>query len=109
MTAFSVERNRNGDSVRVVVAGELDMHTGPRVDDELRRAQDDADAGVILDLTAVTFFDSTGLQIVLDADVRARDGGGELRLVVAADGEPLRVLRLAEVTDRLSLEEAPAG
>ena len=108
MTAFNVERNHNGDAVRVVVAGELDMDTGPRLDEELRRAQSDGHTRVVLDLTNVTFFDSTGLQIVLDADVRAREDGHELVVVVAGDGEPLRVLRLAEVTDRLKIEETGA-
>ncbi|HEX8105175.1 MAG TPA: STAS domain-containing protein [Solirubrobacteraceae bacterium] len=105
MTAFTVERNPNGDAMRVVVSGELDMATGPRLEEELRRAQAGGHREVVLDLTGVTFFDSTGLQVVLDAEVRAREGGQELLIVVAADGEPLRVLRLAEVTDRLRISE----
>lgn len=105
MTAFGVERNHNGDEVRLAVAGELDMATGPRLDEELRRAQADGHRRVVLDMVNVTFFDSTGLQVALDADVRARETGHELVIVVTPDSEPLRVLRLAEVTDRLNIEE----
>lgn len=108
MSAFSVERSLSGDCVRVVVAGELDMDTGARVDEELRRAQADGHRRVVLDLRGVTFFDSTGLQVVLDAEVRARENGQELVVAVTPDGEPLRVLRLAEVTDRLELDEPAA-
>ena len=59
---------------------------------------------LILDLREVTFFDSTGLQLVLDADVRAREEGRTL-IVLPGDGEPRRILELAEVADRLNLEE----
>ena len=59
---------------------------------------------LVLDLRDVTFFDSTGLQLVLDADVRAREEGRTF-IVALGDGEPRRVLELAEVADRLNLEE----
>ena len=81
------------------------METGPRAAEELRRAEDDRPPTLVLDLRAVTFFDSTGLQLVLDADVRAREEGREFVVALDADGEPRRVLELAEVADRLNLEE----
>jgi hypothetical protein len=51
----------------------------------------------------VSFFDSTGLQIVLDAEVRAREEGRSF-VVAPGDGEPRRILELAEVAERLTLE-----
>ena len=100
---FTVERRELQEEVRVLVRGELDVDTGPRVEEELRRAAAAGPGTVVLDLREVTFFDSTGLQIVLDADVRARANGHRFTLV-AAEGEPLRVLQLAEVAERLSIE-----
>jgi anti-sigma B factor antagonist len=100
---FTVERRELQEEVHVLVRGELDVDTGPRVEDELRRAALAKVPKVVLDLREVTFFDSTGLQIVLDADVRAREDGHAFTLV-AKEGEPLRVLQLAEVTERLSIE-----
>ena len=76
------------------------METGPRAEEELRRAEDDQPPALVLDLRDVTFFDSTGLQLVLDADVRAREEGRTF-IVALGDGEPRRVLELAEVADRL--------
>ena len=55
---------------------------------------------LVLDLRKVTFFDSSGLQLVLDADVRAREEGRSF-VVALGDGEPRRVLDLADVADRL--------
>src|SRR3954452_2565478 len=105
MLPFIVERQQSDGLVRVIVRGELDMETGPRGDEELRRAEAGEPLTLVLDLREVTFFDSTGLQIVLDADVRAREEGRRFLLALSADGEPRRVLELAEVIGRLSLEE----
>ncbi len=103
MPAFSVDRHDEADCVRLVVEGELDMDTGPRLRDEIERAHGAAPGRLVLDLRGVTFFDSTGLQIVLDAEVHCRESGREL-VVWPGDGEPRRVLELADVTDRLRLE-----
>lgn len=104
MLPFKVERQQANGTVRVIVHGELDMETGPRAEEELRRAEADKPSMLVLDLRAVTFFDSTGLQLVLDADVRAREEGRTF-VLLPGDGEPRRVLELAEVADRLNLED----
>ena len=104
MLPFKVERQQSNGRVRVIVHGELDMETGPRAEEEIRRAESDKPEVLVLDLREVSFFDSTGLQLVLDADVRAREEGRTF-IVLAGTGEPRRVLELAEVTDRLNLEE----
>lgn len=103
MLPFTVERQQTNGKVRVIVRGELDMETGPRAEEELRRAENDKPPVLVLDLQGVTFFDSTGLQLVLDADVRAREEGRTF-IVSPGDGEPRRILELAEVIDRLNLE-----
>src|SRR3954462_12193928 len=105
MLPFTAERQQSDGSVRVIVRGELDMETGPRAEEELRRAEADAPPTLVLDVREVTFFDSTGLQLVLDAAVRAGEGARRFVLAFGAEGEPRRVLELAEVIDRLSLEE----
>jgi anti-sigma B factor antagonist len=104
MPVFSVERHDEDACVRLVAAGELDMDTRSRLRDELERAHAAAPARLVLDLRGVTFFDSTGLQMVLDTDLRCRDAGREL-VVLAGDGEPRRVLELADVADGLRMEE----
>src|SRR3954453_5837559 len=104
MTPFAVEIQREQGAIRIVVQGELDMETGPRLQEDIDRACAEAPERLILDLRPVTFFDSTGLQLVLDAEFRCRENGTAF-IVLAGDGEPRRVLELAEVTDRLVLEE----
>src|SRR3954464_10408762 len=104
MPVFAVERHDEAERLRLVVQGELDMDTGPRLQAEVERAHAAAPAVLVLDLRGVTFFDSTGLQIVLDADVRCREEGREL-VVLAGQGGRGRLLELPDVTDRLRMEE----
>ena len=104
MVPFTVERQLSDGTARLLVRGELDMETGPRLDEQIRELEAQRPAVLVLDLREVSFFDSTGLQLVLDADVRAREEGRRF-VVLPGDGEPLRVLELAEVADRLQLEE----
>ncbi|WP_205696060.1 STAS domain-containing protein [Conexibacter sp. SYSU D00693] len=100
--ALEVERDDRGDRVRLVVRGALDMTTGERLERALREAEDAVGDGVLeLDLREVEYFDSTGLGIVLDADVRAADAGRRL-VVAAGDGEAARVMRMVRVADRLT-------
>ena len=104
MVPFTVERQLSDGTARLLVSGELDMETGPRLDEQIRAVEAQRPAVLVLDLRGVSFFDSTGLQLVLDADVRAREEGRRF-VVLPGDGEPMRVLELAEVADRLQLEE----
>jgi anti-anti-sigma factor len=104
MVPFALERQLSSGVARIAVRGELDLSTGPRLEEEVRRIEAEGPKVLVLDLREVTFFDSTGLQLVLDADVRAREEGRTF-VVAPGDGEPRRILELAEVADRLNLEE----
>jgi anti-anti-sigma factor len=104
MVPFTVERQLSDGTARLLVRGELDMETGPRLDEQIRDVEAQRPAVLVLDLREVSFFDSTGLQLVLDADVRAREEGRRF-VVLPGEGEPMRILELAEVADRLQLEE----
>ena len=88
------------DRVRIAVSGEIDLSTGHKLEQALLRAEDRSRT-VVLDLTKVEFFDSTGLQILLDADIRAAANGHAL-VVAPGDGEVARVFELTQVADRLT-------
>jgi anti-sigma B factor antagonist len=72
------------------------------------------DAGLlVLDLTAVTFIDSTGVRLLIEADRACAGSRAGSRLVVlAGDGPVRRVLDLCELDGRLAVvtdHRSPAG
>jgi anti-anti-sigma factor len=100
--AIRLETREDDGEIRIVVHGDVDMTTGDRLESELLRAERKQPGTLTLDLSAVEFFDSTGLQILLDADVRAHAENRKV-VVIPGDGEAARVLALAEVSDRLNV------
>jgi anti-anti-sigma factor len=90
--------------VHVALRGELDLSTVGKVHDELRRVEAAAPAVVVLDLSKVTFLDSTGLRCLVTADERARDAGR--RLVIVRGPEPVqRVFAITRLEERLEIVE----
>jgi anti-anti-sigma factor len=51
----------------VTVSGDVDMLTGPRVRDELRRCLGRRPPLLVLDFSAVTFFGTAGLGLLVEA------------------------------------------
>jgi anti-sigma B factor antagonist len=74
--------------------GEIDALTAPRLGRRLLGLADEGKTGVVVDLSGVTFMDSTGLGVLLNA-LRAL-GTRQGRLVLVCPNE--RVLRPFQVT-----------
>jgi anti-sigma B factor antagonist len=68
-----------GDSRRLVVQGELDMSTAPKLNGELIRAFRDESAQVVLDLRDISFIDSMGLGVLVSAKQRAKAAGVSMK------------------------------
>src|ERR1035438_8100491 len=63
------------------VAGEIDLYTAPKLHAELTAALvAGAPLRLVVDMTGVEFCDSTGMNVLLAAHRRAREGGGDLQL-----------------------------
>jgi anti-sigma B factor antagonist len=77
---LSLTSERDGDAHVITLFGELDLATADSVEQELRRVEaTDADP-IVLDLSGLTFMDSTGARLVLQADARSRADANRLRL-----------------------------
>lgn len=84
--------DRDGTSL-MVLSGEVDMATAPFFEESVAFAQGDHVA-VVVDLQEVTFMDSTGLHVLLDATTRAVDRAGRFHIVNCRT----QVRRLVELT-----------
>ena len=99
---FGVTTSADELGLHTVVAGEVDILTVPRLREALQTRTGAADVPWLLDLSAVTFMDSTGLAVVLSAhaDVAARGG----RFAIICPNGPVRLLfEVAGVVDELPL------
>jgi anti-sigma B factor antagonist len=107
---FTIAHEDLGDWVVVTVSGEVDMATGPILRDDLLGVLARGNHRVVLDLSNVTFMDSSGLGALLGGHRRARLLGGEVRLAAPSE-RVLEILRLTNL-DRvfpLSLTVAAAA
>jgi anti-anti-sigma factor len=93
--------DRNG-LVHVALVGELDLSTVAKVQDELRRVEADSPQTVVVDLSKLTFLDSTGLRCIVTADERAREEGR--RMVIVRGPDPVqRVFAITRLEERLEM------
>jgi anti-sigma B factor antagonist len=82
----------------ISVQGELDLHSSPALTDEIAGALNQDAPHIAVDLTAVSFMDSTALGVLVASLKRARERDGELTLV-GANGSPLKVLTLTGMAE----------
>jgi anti-sigma B factor antagonist len=72
-------------------SGEIDAHTAPM----LAAAMTELPEGIVtIDVAGVSFMDSSGLRVLIEAATRARDGGGDLVIVHPTAG----ISRLIEIS-----------
>jgi anti-sigma B factor antagonist len=93
--------------VHVALRGELDLSTVGKVQDELDRIEASSPPVVVLDLSKLTFLDSTGLRCLVTADERARENGR--RVVIVRGPEAVqRVFSITRLEDRLEMVDDPS-
>jgi anti-sigma B factor antagonist len=85
-----------GGCAVIVASGEIDLYTSPGLHDALLLAATQASDRVVVDLSAVTFIDSTGLGLLVAALTRARSAGRSMCLV-GPTGLVIRVLRVTRL------------
>jgi len=107
MPNLDFETTRNGTVAVVAPRGELDLWGAAVLEVELDRLAVEPElAAVVLDLRGLEFMDSSGLRLVVLADMRAREGGRRFALI--RGGETVhRVFEITRMSDRLDFVEDP--
>ncbi|MFJ6934319.1 STAS domain-containing protein [Streptomyces sp. NPDC101132] len=67
-------------ATRMALSGELDIHTASQVRGPLTRHIAPGGPDLVLDITDLTFCDSSGIDLFLDLDRTCRAAGARLRL-----------------------------
>jgi anti-anti-sigma factor len=96
------------DAERATVAtidGEVDMSNADRLLDELMGRVGLA-PWLVVDLTACSYLDSAGLRAVARVDLRCREVGAGLRLVVDPAGAVDRALTMTRMSEVLTVDRS---
>ena len=78
----------------ITVAGEVDLATSPELDTAIIAAVDAGATSVVIDLSDVSFMDSSGLGVIVRALKRCREAENDLDLIITNE----RVLKVFGIT-----------
>ena len=102
MPLLQIEAHDHDGLAHVVLTGELDLSTIQKVEKELTRVEGEGPEIVALDLSRLTFLDSSGLRVIVSADQRARRENR--RFVVVRGPETVqRVFSITRLDEQLEL------
>jgi anti-anti-sigma factor len=108
MSRFVIESEARDDAVVLRLAGELDLGTANQVEAALESALGRSPRVVVIDLRDLSFIDSTGLRVVLDAEASSRQNGYALRLV-RGPAQVDRVFKLTGMDSHLTMGDELEG
>jgi anti-sigma B factor antagonist len=102
-SAYAVEpREAPSGVVLLALEGEFDLAAAPVLRERLETAGTGGARAVVLDMSEVTFVDSSALRVLLRADAVLREHGVRLTLA-ALQPAVARLLELTRTTDALTL------
>jgi anti-sigma B factor antagonist len=91
---FNVTTEHAGATCTMVLSGEVDVYTSPRLKQELLELVDAGCVDVVVVLDALGFIDSSGLGVLVSGLRRVKEHGGTLRLVCTNEA----ILKIFRIT-----------
>jgi anti-anti-sigma factor len=102
---FRIEEDRSDTTVVLRLSGELDLASADAVSQRLDAFAATGEA-VLLDVDRLSFMDSSGLRVVLQAAETSRTSSWEFSLTAGSE-QVRNLFASAGVTDRLPIVPAP--
>jgi anti-sigma B factor antagonist len=91
---MQIETTLSSDRQVLMVSGEVDLATSPDLDVAIIGALESGTESLVIDLTNVTFMDSSGLGVIVRGLKRCREADKDLDLVISNE----RVLKVFGIT-----------
>lgn len=99
-TDLHVSTSSRGSWTVVRAEGEIDIASVDTLESEIARVVEDGQTRVAVELSPVSFMDSTGLRALISSHHQLAERGGELALVVS-DGPVRRLLEVSGLVGNL--------
>jgi anti-sigma B factor antagonist len=103
-TEFKIAHRATEAGVTLRVVGELDLGTVPVLAESVERLKHDRNA-LTLDLSDLTFMDSTGLRLLIELDRRATREQWKLALIRPQHATAAAVLKATGADEALPFED----
>ncbi len=91
---MQISTTPGSDRYIITVSGEVDLATSPELDNAIIDAIESGTSSVAIDLTDVSFMDSSGLGVIVRGLKRCREADKDLDLVITNE----RVLKVFGIT-----------
>ena len=101
---LSLSTRTEGDRTVVVVGGEIDVYTAPKLREQLIDLVSSGQYHLVVDMEGVEFLDSTGLGVLVGGLKRVRTQEGTLHLVCSQE-RVLKVFRITGLTKVFSIHD----
>lgn len=102
---LSLRVTRPDGAVVLEVSGDLDLLTAPSLDGEITKLLSDSPTALVLNLSAVPFFGSSALAVLIRAAETATNRGVAL-LLVATSRAVLRPLEVTRTVELFSIHDS---
>ena len=86
----------------IEVGGELDLNTAPALRQHIDGAIDAGASNVAIEMSKLTFMDSTGLGTLVSVSKRLDERGGRMALI-GVEGSPRKVVSITGVDERIPI------
>lgn len=107
MANLDFQTTRNGTIAVIAPTGELDLSGAAVLEDELDRLAAEPELStVVLDLRQLEFMDSSGLRLIVLADMRTREAGRRFALIRGPETVH-RVFEITRMSERLEFVAGP--
>jgi stage II sporulation protein AA (anti-sigma F factor antagonist) len=105
-STLDISVSADGHELSLTLVGEVDPHTAPRVEGEIRAGLlSPSVEQLLIDLAGVTFMDSSGLRVLISAHRSMRERGG--RLVLRSPSPTVsRLLEITQLGGEIDIHDA---
>jgi anti-sigma B factor antagonist len=83
---FDLQTETEGSSALVRIRGDLDLQVVDQVADALARIEADEPELLVIDLSSLSFMDSSGMGVIAAGHIRAVDAGRRFAIVIPPAG-----------------------
>jgi anti-sigma B factor antagonist len=104
-TPFEIDTTSEADAGRLTLSGELDLATVPRVQQAVDAALARGARTLVVDLSALSFIDSSGLRLFVVLHQRSVAEGWRLSLIRPQE-RAMTVFRVSGLEDNLPFSES---